>query len=92
MIRKPLPVFEGDAQLRISGHESPVSYRIEGDPAGLKSGAARLRGSVQSDPEIAERAFRAGDGVLVLDAGRELRLVMLGHTAGDDRVFVELRV
>jgi hypothetical protein len=92
LIRKPLPIFEGDGQLRFPGHESAVSYRIEGDPGGLKSGTARLRGSIRSEPAVVEEAFRAGDGVLVLEAGRELRLVMLGHTAGDDRVFVELRV
>lgn len=92
MIRKPLPVFEGDGQLRFLGHEGAVSYRIEGDPGGLKAGHSCLRGSLETDPAIAERAFRAGEGVLVLEAGRKLRLVMLGHTAGGDRVFVELRV
>lgn len=89
--RKPLPVFEGAGQLRFHGHEGGVCYRIEGDPSKLKMGPARLRGSVQTDPAVAEQAFRAGSGLLTLDTGREFRLVMLGHSAGDDRVFVELR-
>lgn len=89
---KPKPVFEGQGELRLLGYSCPVNYRIEGDPTRLKSGVGSLRGSLQSDPGVAERAFRAGDGVLVLDLGKELRLVMLGHTAGSDRVFVELRI
>lgn len=84
-------MFEGEGKLRFQGHEGGVAYRIEGDPAKLKMGFDRLRGSVQTDPAAAERAFRAGSGLLTLDTGRELRLVMLGHTSGDDRVFVELR-
>ncbi|MBI1199938.1 MAG: hypothetical protein GC203_18925 [Phenylobacterium sp.] len=89
---KPKPVIEGQGELRILGHSGPVSYRIEGDMARLKRGVGTLRGSLQSDPDVVARAFRAGEGVLVLDLGKELRLVMLGHTAGSDRVFVELRV
>jgi hypothetical protein len=90
--RKIQPTFAGVGHVRFSGHAGPVQYAVEGDPSRLKSGTARLRGSFRTTPDIAAEAFRAGDGVLTLEDGRQLRATMLGHTAGDADVFVELRV
>lgn len=92
MIRKKLPLFEGAGHVRFSGHSGPAQYVIEGDPTRLKLGTARLRGSFSVSPELAESAFRAGEGVLMLESGEQLRMTMLGHTAGGTDVFVEVRV
>lgn len=92
MIRKSLPVFGGAGVVRFSGHEEPVQYSIQGDPARLRRGPARLRGSLSTTAEIAAEAFRAGEGVLTLEDGAELRATMLAHTAGGEDVFVELRI
>lgn len=91
MTRKILPVFEGAGHVRFAGYEGAVQYKITGDPAGLRAGHARLRGSFSTTPELAEDAFRAGDGTLALEDGATFRIVMLGHTAGGSDVFVELR-
>jgi hypothetical protein len=92
MIRKKLPTFEGVGHVRFAGHAGPVNYAIEGDPAKLRAGIARLRGSFTTTAELAEMAFRAGEGVLMLEGGAQFRVVMLGHSAGGPDVFVELRV
>lgn len=92
MIRKKLPTFEGAGHVRFAGHAGPAQYVIEGDPAKLRLGTARLRGSFTLSAELAEQAFRAGEGVLVLEDGVHFRMTMLGHTAGGSDVFVELRV
>jgi len=91
VIRKKLPLFQGEGHVRFSGHAGPVSYTVEGDPRQLRPGIARLRGALALDSDLAHAAFRAGEGLLRLDDGVELRLVMLGHTAGASEVFVELR-
>lgn len=90
--RKILPTFEGSGRVRFAGYDGPAQYRISGDPAALREGHTRLRGSFSTNAELAEQAFRAGEGLLVLDGGGTYRIVMLGHTAGGDEVFVELRV
>ncbi|WP_068873883.1 MULTISPECIES: hypothetical protein [unclassified Phenylobacterium] len=92
MIKKKPPVFEGDGQVRFLGHEAPARYAIEGDPARLRQGPLRLRGGLTLTPELAASAFRAGEGVLTLDTGLQLRVVMVGHSEGGAEVFVELRV
>jgi hypothetical protein len=92
MIRKTLPTVEGAGHVRFSGHAGPAQYSIKGDPARLRFGSDRLRGSFSTTTELAERAFRAGEGVLMLECGTQFRMVMLGHTAGGPDVFVELRV
>jgi len=92
VIRKSLPIFAGPGLVRFSGHEGPVQYAIQGDPARLRRGTARLRGSLTMAAETAAEAFRAGEGVLVLEDGSELRAVMLAHTAGGGDVFIELRI
>lgn len=92
MIRKKLPVFEGLGHVRFAGHEGPVRYTVSGDHTKLRLGTNRLRGSFTTTPELAEQAFRAGEGVLTLEDGVVFRVTMLGHTAGGSDVFVELRV
>jgi hypothetical protein len=92
VIRKSQPVFAGPGQVRFSGHEGPVQYAIQGDPARLRPGPNRLRGALTATAEVAAQAFRAGEGVLTLENGAELRAVMLAHTDGGDDVFVELRI
>lgn len=91
MIRKKPPLFPGEGHVRFAGHAGPASYVIEGDPRALRPGTARLRGAVTLDAELAREAFRAGEGLLRLDDGAELRIVMIGHTPGAAEVFVELR-
>lgn len=92
LTRKVLPVFEGTGRVRFAGYDGPAEYRVSGDPSGLREGHARLRGAFSTTPELAEQAFRAGEGHLALDDGKTYRIVMLGHTAGGSDVFVELRV
>ena len=92
LTRKVLPTFEGDGQVRFAGHDEAIQYKISGDPAALRVGHARLRGSFSTTVELAAEAFRAGEGTLVLDGGAAYRITMLGHTTGGSEVFVELRV
>ena len=91
MIRKKLPVVSGVGSVRFLGHTGAANYAIEGDPTRLRLGVNRLRGSITIDPELALKAFQAGEGVLVLEGGEELRLTMVGHSAGSGEVFVEIR-
>lgn len=90
--RKPPTIVSGEGRVRFSGYEGPVRYAIEGDPGRLRPGPARLRGALDVGAEVAEAAFRAGDGVLTLEDGATLRLVMLAHSAGGHQVHVELRI
>lgn len=92
MIRKTLPTTSGVGHVRFSGYEGPAAYTIEGEPAKLRLGPNRLRGALKVSAEVAQAAFRAGDGDLKLDDGRSLRISMIGHSAGSEDVFVELRV
>jgi hypothetical protein len=91
LIRKKLPVVSGVGSVRFLGHTGAANYAIEGDPTRLRLGVNRLRGSITIDPELALQAFQAGEGVLVLEGGEEVRLTMLGHSAGGGEVFVEVR-
>jgi hypothetical protein len=90
-MRKPLPLFEGLGHVRFAGHAGAARYTIQGDPDRLRPGVARLRGSVRLDAELAREAFRAGEGVMVVESGAQLRMIMLAHTPGASDVYVELR-
>ena len=90
--RKKLPAFPGTGELSSRGAAIPVEYEILGDPATLRLGPLRLRGSFTAAPEIAEEAFREGEGVLKLENGSSFRIVMLGHTAGSGTAYFEMRV
>jgi hypothetical protein len=91
-IRKKLPAQLGAGQLRCRGFHGVVDYEIIGEPTTLRPGPARLRGSLSSTPEIAETAFRDGDGELTLESGATYRITMLGHSAGSGVAYFEMRV
>ncbi|MET0272090.1 MAG: hypothetical protein ABW360_03785 [Phenylobacterium sp.] len=90
--RKKLPVFPGVGQLHFRGFDGPVNYEILGDPSTLRLGPLRLRGSLTTTPEIAAEAFREGEAVLTLESGAAYRLTMVGHTAGAEAVYFEMRI
>jgi hypothetical protein len=90
--RKQLPVCLGEGELRYRGYSGPVDYEIRGEPAGLKLGPARLRGSLTATPEIAAEAFRAGEAELTLAGGGAFRITVVGHSAGSGVAYFELRV
>jgi hypothetical protein len=90
-IRKKPPTFPGEGELRCRGFRGPVRYEIQGAPATLKPGPARLRGSISASPEIAEQAFREGEGLLTLEGGAQYRITMLGHSSGSETAYFEMR-
>lgn len=92
MRTKVIPTCSGCAELKMAGFKGLVDYTIEGEPARLRSGIARLKGVLHCTPEIALDAFRAGEGIIVLDSGACLRLTMLGHSSGSGEVYVECRI
>jgi len=91
-LRKQLPAQLGAGQLRCRGFKGPVDYEILGEPASLRPGPARLRGSLSATPEVAECAFRDGEGELTLESGDTYRITMLGHSAGSGIAYFEMRI
>jgi hypothetical protein len=91
MRRKVEPVIQGVGNIRFTGHTGAVDYAIRGDATRLRLGVARLRGSISTEPELALQAFQAGEAVLVLEGGEEVRLTMLGYSSGSRDVFVDVR-
>lgn len=91
-IRKQLPAHLGAGQLRCRGFKGEVDYEILGEPGSLRPGPARLRGSLTATPEVAEQAFRDGEGELTLEGGSTYRITMLGHSAGSGVAYFEMRV
>jgi hypothetical protein len=91
-VRKKLPACPGAGELRYRGFCGEVHYEIQGEPTTLRPGAARLRGSISATPEIAEQAFREGEGFLTLESGAQFRITMLGHSAGSGTAYFEMRV
>lgn len=91
-IRKQLPAYPGTGELRCRGFRGPVDYEILGEPASLRPGPARLRGSFSSTPEVAAQIFRDVDGELTLESGATYRVTMLGHSAGSGVAYFEMRV
>jgi len=91
-VRKQLPAFPGAGELRYRGFRGTVDYEIIGEPSSLRAGPGRLRGSISATPEIAEQAFREGEGLLTLQDGSQFRLTMLGHSAGSGVAYFEMRV
>ena len=90
--RKKLPAFPGAGELKFRGFKGSVDYEILGDPASLRAGPARLRGSICATPEIAAAAFREGEGELTLQSGSTYRLQMLGHSEGSETAYFEMRI
>ena len=90
--RKQLPVCLGEGELRYRGFSGPVDYEIKGEPASLKLGPNRLRGSLTATPQVAEDAFRAGEAELRLEGGGAFRITVVGHSAGSNIAYFEMRV
>jgi hypothetical protein len=91
-LRKQLPAIPGTGELRCRGYQGSVDYEILGEPTTLRAGPARLRGSLTATPEIAETAFRDGEGTLTLENGSAFRITMLGHSAGSGVAYFEMRI
>jgi hypothetical protein len=91
-VRKKLPAFPGDGELRYRGFRGQVRYEILGEPSSLRAGPSRLRGSIVATPEVAAEAFREGEGLLTLEDGAQFRITMLGHSAGSDTAYFEMRI
>jgi len=82
----------GVGELRYSGFKGRVAYRIAGDVAALRPQSPPLRGQFTTAPAEAEAAFRAGEGRLVAEDGRDYRITVLAYTAGDDTAYFEIRL
>ncbi|THD59637.1 hypothetical protein [Phenylobacterium sp.] len=91
-LRKQLPVHLGAGELHCRGFTGPVDYQIHGEPSSLRLGPLRLRGSLTATPEVAAEAFRAGEGELKLQDGASFRITLLGHSAGSDTAYFEMRI
>jgi len=91
-VRKKLPAFMGEGELRYRGFQGQVAYEIQGEPSSLKAGPSRLRGSLTATPEVAKEAFREGEGLLTLETGAQFRITLLGHSSGSDTAYFEMRV
>ena len=90
--RKQLPVNQGSGELRLGGFSGSVDYEIQGEPSTLRLGPLRLRGSFTATPEVAAAAFHAGEGELKLEDGRTFRITLLGHSAGSQIAYFEMRI
>ncbi len=91
-LRKQLPAHLGAGELHCRGFTGPVHYEIQGDPSTLRLGPLRLRGSLTATPEVAAEVFRAGEAELKLENGGAFRITLLGHSAGSDIAYFEMRV
>ena len=91
-LRKQLPAHAGAGQLHCRGFTGPVDYEIQGDPATLRLGPLRLRGSFTATAEVAAEAFRAGEAELKLEDGARFRITLLGHSTGSQVAYFEMRI
>ena len=91
-LRKQLPSHLGAGQLHFRGATVPVDYEVLGEPSSLRLGPLRLRGSFSATPEIAADAFHAGEAELKLEDGASFRITVVGHTAGSQTAYFEMRV
>ena len=91
-LRKQLPAHLGAGELRFRGFSGPVDYEVLGDPSSLRLGPLRLRGSFTATPEIAAEAFHAGEGELKLEDGGAFRITVVGHSAGSETAYFEMRI
>jgi hypothetical protein len=91
-VRKTQPACPGEGELRYRGFVGRVNYEIRGEPSTLRPGPSRLRGAINATPEVAESAFREGEGLLTLESGVQYRITMLGHSAGSGDVYFEMRI
>jgi hypothetical protein len=91
-LRKQLPAHPGAGELRFRGFSGTVAYEVLGEPSTLRLGPLRLRGSLTATPDVAAEAFRAGEAELKLEDGATFRITMLGHSAGSETAYFEMRV
>jgi hypothetical protein len=91
-ISVPAPEIPGEGSVHFAGYEGPAHFVTRGEPSSLRAGPGTLRGALLLQPELAEAAFRSGQARLTLPSGVSYRLTFLGHTAGDDRTYFEMRV
>lgn len=91
-LRKQLPAHLGAGELRFGGFTGPVDYEVLGAPSTLRLGPLRLRGSFTATPEVAAEAFRAGEAELKLEDGASFRITLLGHSAGSEIAYFEMRI
>ena len=91
-VRKKVPCIPGEGELRYRGFRGQVRYEIQGEPSTLRPGPSRLRGSLSATPEVAEEVFREGEGLLTVESGAQFRITMLGHSAGSETAYFEMRV
>jgi hypothetical protein len=89
---KTVTYTHGEGELKFLGFSGPVTWRLDGEPEKLRMGPARLKGALTTTPDVALEAFRAGEGLLTLEGGARYRVTMVGHSDGEDEVFVEVRV
>lgn len=90
--KNPVPPTLGTGELRYPGFTGDVTYEIAGDSTALTAKSNAMRGFLTAEPEIAEGAFRAGDGYLTLADGKACRIKMLGYTTGADTAYFEIRI
>ena len=91
-LRKHLPAHLGAGELRFRGFSGPVAYEVLGDPSTLRLGPLRLRGSLTATPEVAAEAFHAGEAERMWEDGATVRITLLGHSAGSETAYFEMRV
>jgi hypothetical protein len=92
LIRKPQTPVTGEGTLFLRRLEVVVRYVLASPPSQLRAGHNRIRGSIETLPDLAEEAFREGETALRLEDGSRFRLTMLGHTAGGATAYFEMRV
>lgn len=91
-LRKQLPAHLGAGEVRFRGVSAPVDYEVLGEPSSLRLGPLRLRGSFTATAEVAAEAFHAGEAELKLEDGATFRITLLGHSAGSQVAYFEMRV
>ncbi len=77
--------------MKFTGYAGEVNYEITGALKTLASAHNPLRGLLRSEPETCEALFRAGEGTLRLDDGRNCRIKLLGYSSGSDTAYFEIR-
>jgi len=83
----------GEGQLMLPGTSVSVPYEIRGplvrgSPSStpVKSG----RGWLTATADLARDLFRAGRARLKLADGRDIRILAVAHTEGEDRVYFDV--
>lgn len=90
--RNPPQISAGAGELKFAGFTGDVDYEITGPLKTLASAHSPLRGLLRTEPETAAALFRAGEGALRLDDGRNCRIKLLGYSSGSDTAYFEIRI